>query len=111
MSINQPYRTVPDGLDHNHATIDAIISPHGQLNILSKVEVAKLLDSSHSGLYKLFRNCSLAVLNTGNDIDDGKELLERYNTFDISIIQQQRGIKLAVKGAPTNAFVDGRMIK
>lgn len=108
MSHNHPYKTAPD---HNFETINATISPHGQLNILSKVEVAKLLDSSQSGLYKLFRSCSLAVLNTGNDLDDGKELLERYSNFDISIVQQERGIKLAVKNAPANAFVDGKMIK
>jgi pyrimidine/purine-5'-nucleotide nucleosidase len=92
-------------------TVDAIISPVDQLNILSKMEVAKLLDSSQSGLYKLFRNCSLAVLNTGNDLDDGKELLERYKNFSISIIQEERGIKLHLKNAPANAFVDGKMIK
>ena len=109
MSHDNPYKTAPD--HSNFKTIDAIISPNGQLNILSKVEVAKLLDSSQSGLYKLFRNCSLAVLNTGNDLDDGKELLERYSDFDISIVQQERGIKLAVKNAPANAFVDGKMIK
>jgi predicted Rossmann-fold nucleotide-binding protein len=108
MSHNHPYKTAPD---HNFETINATIAPHGQLNILSKVEVAKLLDSSQSGLYKLFRSCSLAVLNTGNDLDDGKELLERYSDFDISIVQQERGIKLAVKNAPANAFVDGKMIK
>lgn len=92
-------------------TVDALISPIDQLNILSKVEVAKLLDSSQSGLYKIFRNCSLAVLNTGNDLDDGKELLERYKEFDISIVQEERGIKLAVKNAPSNAFVDNKMIR
>jgi predicted Rossmann-fold nucleotide-binding protein len=111
MSQNHPYKTAQIQPHDTYETTDAIISPHGQLNILSKVEVAKLLDSSQSGLYKLFRNCSLAVLNTGNDIDDGKELLERYKNFDISIIQQERGIKLSVKGAPKNAFVDGKMIK
>lgn len=94
-----------------YKTIDALISPIDQLNILSKMEVAKLLDSSQSGLYKLFRNCSLAVLNTGNDLDDGKELLERYKNFDISIVQEERGIKLAVKNAPANAFVDDKMIR
>lgn len=107
---NAPYRTVAHQ-DTNYETIDALISPQGQLNVLSKIEVAKLLDSSQSGLYKLFRNCSLAVLNTGNDLDDGKELLERYSNFDISIIQQERGIKLSVKNAPSNAFVDGKMVK
>ncbi|HEY8939845.1 MAG TPA: nucleotide 5'-monophosphate nucleosidase PpnN [Cellvibrio sp.] len=94
-----------------HKIIDALIAPIDQLNILSKMEVAKLLDSSQSGLYKLFRNCSLAVLNTGNDLDDGKELLERYKDFDISIVQEERGIKLAVKNAPANAFVDDKMIR
>ena len=78
-------------------TVDARISPEGRLNVLSKVEVNRLLDTSHGGLYRLFRNCSLAVLNSGNYLDDGKELLERYRSFDIRIIQEERGIKLEVK--------------
>jgi pyrimidine/purine-5'-nucleotide nucleosidase len=94
-----------------HHVIDTLISPEGRLDILSKAEVAKLLDTSQGGLYSLFRNCSLAVLNCGSTIDDGKELLERYESFDISIIQRERGIKLDIKGAPANAFVDGKMIK
>jgi predicted Rossmann-fold nucleotide-binding protein len=44
-------------------------------------------------------------------MDDGKQLLERYSSFDIRVIQEQRGIKLEVKGAPAQAFVDGKMIK
>jgi predicted Rossmann-fold nucleotide-binding protein len=44
-------------------------------------------------------------------MDDGKELLERYQSFDISIIQRERGIKLDIKGAPASAFVDNKMIK
>ena len=91
--------------------IDARISTAGHLEVLSKVEVNKLLDKSQGGLYKLFRNCSLAVLNSGNYLDDGKELLERYQSFDIRIVQEERGIKLEVKGAPAQAFVDGKMIK
>ncbi|HJV74288.1 MAG TPA: nucleotide 5'-monophosphate nucleosidase PpnN, partial [Noviherbaspirillum sp.] len=78
---------------------------------LTKAEVAKLLDTSHGGLYEIFRNCALAVLNCGNPLDDGKELLERYKSFAISIIQRERGIKLDIHGAPANAFVDGKMIK
>lgn len=91
--------------------IDARITPEGRLDVLSKREVSKLLDTSQGGLYKIFRNCSLAVLNCGNQMDDGKELLERYKSFDIRIVQQERGIKLEVKNAPADAFVDGRMIK
>jgi len=92
-------------------TIDAHISPEGRLDVLSKAEVSKLFDTSQGGLYQIFRNCSLAVLNCGSAMDDGKELLERYPAFDIRVIQEQRGIKLAVKSAPAHAFVDGKMIK
>ena len=95
----------------HYDVIDARISPAGHLEVLSKVEVNKLLDKSQGGLYKLFRNCALAVLNSGNYLDDGKELLERYRSFDIRIVQEERGIKLEVKGAPAQAFVDGKMIK
>ena len=94
-----------------HPVVDAVISPEGRLDVLSKAEVTKLLDTSQGGLYKLFRNCSLAVINCGSTMDDGKELLERYPDFEIHVIQQQRGIKLDVKAAPAHAFVDGIMIK
>ncbi|MES2104434.1 MAG: nucleotide 5'-monophosphate nucleosidase PpnN [Pseudomonadota bacterium] len=94
-----------------YEVIDTQISPEGRMDVLSKAEVAKLLDTSHGGLYNIFRNCSLAVLNVGSGLDDGKELLERYKTFDISIVQRERGIKLDVKGAPAIAFVDGVLIK
>lgn len=93
------------------AVIDARIAPEGRLDVLSKIEVSKLLDTSQGGLYNIFRNCSLAVLNCGNKMDDGKQLLERYKSFDIHVVQQARGIKLEVKNAPANAFVDGKMIK
>lgn len=91
--------------------VDAIISPKTHLNVLSRAEVNKLLDTSKGGLYKIFRNCSLAVLNSGSNLDDGKELLERYESFDIRLIQEERGIKLELKNAPAIAFVDGKMIK
>ncbi|MDP3331174.1 MAG: nucleotide 5'-monophosphate nucleosidase PpnN [Methylococcaceae bacterium] len=94
-----------------HPVIDAQITPEGRLDILSKLEVNTLLDTSQGGLYQLFRNCSLAVLNCGSDMDDGKELLNRYPNFDIRVIQEQRGIKLEVKNAPAHAFVDGKMIR
>ncbi len=109
-SLSNPYISTHQEVG-NYATLDGLISPQGPLNILSKIEVAKLLDASQSGLYNLFRSCSLAVLNCGNYLDDGKELLERYPDFAVSILQQERGIKLALKNAPASAFVDGKMIK
>jgi pyrimidine/purine-5'-nucleotide nucleosidase len=91
--------------------IDTQISPEGKLEVLTRAEIAKLLDNGHGGLHQTFRNCALAVLNCGNYMDDGKELLERYASFDINILQRERGIKLDIKGAPASAFVDDKMIK
>ena len=91
--------------------VNARITPSAHLNILSQLEVSKLLGSNNTGLYQIFRQCALAVLSHGNYTDDAKVLLERHKAFDISIIQQDRGIKLEVIGAPAEAFVDGRMIR
>jgi pyrimidine/purine-5'-nucleotide nucleosidase len=91
--------------------VDARVVPGGRLEVLSRLEVGKLLDTSRGGLHQLFRNCSLAVLNCGNEMDDGKELLERYRAFDIRVVPEERGIQLEVKSAPATAFVDGQMIK
>ena len=90
--------------------VDAQISPTGRLEVLSRAEASSLLDRGHGGLHTLFRDCSLAVLNCGNEIDDAQELLERYKSFDIRLISRERGIKLGVSNAPATAFVDGKMI-
>jgi hypothetical protein len=95
----------------NYDVVDASISPKGRLDVLSKSEVSKLLDTSQGGLYQILRRCSLAVLNSGGFLDDGKELLERYKSFEISVVQNERGIRLELKGAPAIAFVDGKIIK
>lgn len=94
-----------------YPVVDALIVPEGRLDVLSRAEVSRLSGASQRELYNLFRNCALAVLNSGSSLDDGKELLERYPDFAVSVIQEERGIKLEVKGAPAAAFVDGTMIK
>ncbi len=95
----------------NYEVIDAHVYPDGQLDVLSKIEVSRLLDTSQGGLYRLFRNSSLAVLNCGNPLDNGKELLERYKSFNIALIQEEKGISLKLKNAPASAFVDNTIIK
>lgn len=91
--------------------INAVIRPEGTLEVLSKLEVAKLLDTSESGLHDVFRRCSLAVLNSGSNSDDSCAVLAKYQDFDIHVIQQDRGIQLELVNAPGAAFVDGAIIR
>ena len=90
-----------------YEVVDAVISPRGQLETLSQCEVSSILNTSQGDLMQIFRNCSLAVLNSGSALDDGQELLARYPDFSVEVVQRQRGIKLALKNAPAIAFVDG----
>ncbi|MBT6791571.1 MAG: DUF4478 family protein, partial [Gammaproteobacteria bacterium] len=86
------------------------LNPKGQLDVLSKREVQRLLDSSQTGLYHLYRNCSLAVLNTGTDPDDPRRMLAAFSDFEIELLQQDRGIRLELKQAPETAFVNGKIL-
>jgi predicted Rossmann-fold nucleotide-binding protein len=87
------------------------ITPRGQLEILSHLEVDELKNSSeHNNSYDTFRRCSLAVLNVGSIVDDTKQVLEEHHDFDIRVIPQERGIKLEFENAPGSAFVDGQVI-
>ena len=85
--------------------------PEGALEVLSQHEVNRLRSTGEGGQHELLRRCALAVLNSGSLTDDTREVLEQYRTFDINIVQQDRGIKLALRDAPPGAFVDGEMIR
>jgi pyrimidine/purine-5'-nucleotide nucleosidase len=97
------------GKPANIASIKII--PNGELDVLSRIEVEKLLDKSQGGLYQLYRKCSLAVLNCGNDIDDAQSLMDQYRDFDIRLVQLERGVLLELVNAPADALVEGRMIQ
>jgi predicted Rossmann-fold nucleotide-binding protein len=85
--------------------------PEGALEVLSQDEVNRLRSTDKGGHHELLRRCALAVLNSGSATDDTREVLEKYRNFDISIVQQDRGVKLALVDAPGSAFVDGEMIR
>ncbi|TDT43923.1 hypothetical protein DES49_0022 [Halospina denitrificans] len=91
--------------------VHARVSPEGSLEILSSKEVNQLKDDGEGGLYRLFRQCALAVLNSGSVTDDSKAILETYHDFDLALLQQPRGIKIELHNAPPEAFVDGTMIR
>ncbi len=92
-------------------TVDAEVRPVGSLEVLSKLEADLLRCSSEGGLYNLLRRCMLAVLKSGSNEDDAGAMLERYRDFSVGFIQPDRGLKLALVGAPQRAFVDGKMIR
>ena len=87
-----------------------IVSPVGSMDLLSQLEVAKLRDAGSNGLQERFRRCALAVLNTGSTLDDARAVYERFADFEIELLQVERGIRLRMKNAPSQAFVDGELV-
>ena len=91
--------------------VDAEVWPEGSLEVLSQYEVDQLLSSGEGGLHPLLRRCMLAVLSSGSKSDDARAVLDRHRDFDVSFMQQDRGLKVSLRKAPANAFVDGKMIR
>lgn len=87
------------------------VMPEGSLELLSQHEVNRLRSTGEGGQHEVLRRCALAVLNVGGQTDDTREVLEKYHDFDVFIVQQDRGVKLALRNAPPEAFVDGKMIR
>ena len=95
----------------SHPTVDTEVWPEGSLEVLSQVEAEQLKNESIGGAHGLLRRCILAVLNSGMEMDDAREVLRRYKDFRVGFVQQDRGLKVILKGAPASAFVDGVMIR
>ncbi len=91
--------------------VDAEVWPEGSLEVLSRLEVEQLKSSGTGGLYPQLRRCMLAVLNSDSNHDDARELLQTFQDFEIGFIQQDRGLKVTLRNAPAEAFVDGKMIR
>ena len=91
--------------------MDAVIAPEGSLEILSRVETSLLRDAGEGGLYELWRQCSLAVLNSGASDDDVRRILSRHERFRIAVVQYEGGIALELHNAPDIAFVGTEMIR
>ncbi|MDO5054435.1 MAG: nucleotide 5'-monophosphate nucleosidase PpnN [Pasteurella oralis] len=87
------------------------VNPRGSMDQLSHLEVELLTKKAKSPLYSLYRNCSLAVLNSGAVTDDSRALLNKYPDFDIQLVARERGVSLELHNPPQDAFVDERMIR
>ncbi|CAG9296040.1 nucleotide 5'-monophosphate nucleosidase PpnN [Celerinatantimonas diazotrophica] len=87
------------------------VNPVGSMNLLSQLEVSQLTRTASSELYQLYRNCSLAVLNSGAHTDSSRDILNRCENFDINLLSRERGVKLELLNPPEDAFVDGEIIR
>ena len=92
--------------------MDALIAPEGgSLEILSRTEASQLRDAGGGGLYDLWRQCSLAILNSGASDDDVRKILSRHGNFSIAVVEYEGGVALQLKNAPDIAFVGTEMIR
>jgi pyrimidine/purine-5'-nucleotide nucleosidase len=91
--------------------MDARVAPEGTLELLSRLEVSQLRGAGEGGLRELWRQCSIAVLNSGVEEDDVPSILRRNENFRIQIVEHESGIVLELENAPDSAFVDGKMIR
>ncbi len=96
-------------MDANSQLVE--VTPEGSLEVLSQQEVDRLRRLGQGGQHEILRRCALAVLNVGSRTDDTREIMAQHADFDISILQQDRGVKLALNNPPADAFVDGKMIR
>lgn len=94
------------------AKIDIDVGPKGNLELLSQREVSALtIGAKHKELQKLFRDCALAVLNTGNETDDAAAIFDAFSDFSIEVVARTRGLELKIKNAPRTALVENRMVE
>lgn len=86
----------------------SVIQPTGSLALISQIEADSLSRFSQGELYNLYRDCSLAVLNSGVVTDNSEKLLSQFPDFEINVIRNERGLKLELINPPESAFVEDR---
>jgi len=89
---------------------ECFIRPSTSLNLLSHQEISMAMETNED-VFQTFRDCALAVLNTGNETDDPDRMLQEFADFQVDIVPESRGIKLHLRNAPASAFVDGKLIR
>ncbi|MBT0585028.1 nucleotide 5'-monophosphate nucleosidase PpnN [Alteromonas oceanisediminis] len=87
------------------------LNPVGWISQLSQGEVTLLTGTTDRELYKVFRDCCLAVLNSGVDLDDAAALFAPYESFRVELVRRERGVKMELIDPPEVAFVDGTLIR
>lgn len=86
------------------------LNPTGPMGMLSQIEVDIIQHVKQTYLHQLFRDCCLAVLNSGAHADDSNALFSPYEDFSVNLITRERGVKIELINPPEHAFVDGELI-
>ena len=85
----------------------ASVRPLQSLDLLSRREMASLAAVDQE-VYRLFRQCALAVLNTGSDSDDAREIYESAkgggHWMDFSRLSQEH-LQIPLEGVAGVFFV------
>lgn len=91
--------------------IDIEITAESGLELLTNDEIHRLSEHSNDGDHELFKKCVLAVLNSTHVTDEISVHSEQLRSFDVEVLQLNKGVKLKLKNAPSSALVDGTMIQ
>ena len=75
------------------------------LESLSPREIDALFLKSQDDAHQLLIRCVLAVLNSGEETDDVKQMLAKHREFAIDVERTAGGIELVLQNAPLKAFV------
>lgn len=75
------------------------------LESLSPREIDALFEKSKDDVRKMLLRCVLAVLNSGEETDDVKEMQRKYSNFRVHVERTAGGIALLLENAPLDAFV------
>ena len=101
----------PSAIVETARILETSVHPRNHLAFLSQDETNRLINHTDEGLYPLIRNCVLAVLNSGVAIDDSLGLFAQYPEFTVEFERHPRGLKVILKNAPAQAFVNGVLIE
>lgn len=90
---------------HNSVRIFRVTPENTCLESLSPREIDALFAKSLEDARQLLVRCVLAVLNSGEESDDVRQMLAKHQQFAIDVERTAGGIELVLHHAPINAFV------
>lgn len=82
------------------------VTPEGAgMETLSSSEIDGVFTATRDGAHELLERCALAVLNSGSESDDVKEMREKYSDFRVELVRTPSWVEMELFNAPASAFV------